>query len=308
MRQTQGGRQAGGLVAQADALAMDAPRRRRRSRRWLLNPVLPIVVLGILAGAAIFAPLITPWNPVRNDLVHAVLPPAWLAGGDSGHLLGTDGFGRDIFARLIYGTRVTFLVVGFALVIAVTIGSAVGLIAGYKGGIVDAVLMRLTDSLLTLPRILVAIVVAIAVGASFQTLVLVLGFMVWMTIARLVRGETMALIHKEFVVYSRAIGVPGWVIVLRHVLPNVLPVITVVTTLEIGHVILLEAALSFLGAGLPPPQPSWGVMIADGRGLIATGWWIALFPGLMIVATVLSCNGLGDWLRDYLDPRTRQRG
>jgi peptide/nickel transport system permease protein len=168
--------------------------------------------------------------------------------------------------------------------------------------------MRLTDSLLTLPRILVAIIVAAAVGASFQTLVLVVGCLVWMSIARLVRAETKTVQNKEFVSYARAIGVPSWVIILRHILPNVFPVLIVVTTLEISHVIMLEAGLSFLGAGLPPPQPSWGGMIADGRSLISTGWWIALFPGLMIVVTILSCNGIGDWLRDFLDPKTRQRG
>lgn len=287
---------------------MGAPRPGIRSRRWPLTPTLPFAVVVVLIGTAVFAPLITPWNPVKNDLIHAVLPPDWGANGLSGHLLGTDGFGRDVFARLIYGSRLTLLVVAFSLLIAVTLGSTVGLVAGYKGGRVETVLMRLTDSLLTLPRILVALVVAIAVGASFLTLVVVIGLMVWMDVARLVRGETKVLVRKDFVIYSRAIGVPGWMIVLRHVLPNVLPVITVVTTLEIGHVILLEAALSFLGAGLPPPQPSWGVMISDGRALIATGWWIALFPGLMIMATVLASNGLGDWLRDYLDPRTRQRG
>lgn len=295
-------------AARGDAMLVDAPEHSRRRRRFHVNPVLPITIIVILGLTMIFAPLLTPWNPVKNDLAHSLMPPFWIDGGSGAHLLGTDGFGRDVLARLLYGTRVTFLVVCVSLVIAVAIGASVGLISGYKGGAVDAVLMRLTDSLLTLPRILVAIVVAAAAGASFQTLVLVVGCLVWMSIARLVRGETKVVRNREFVAYARAIGVPEWVIVVRHVLPNVLPVLIVATTLEISHVIMLEAALSFLGAGLPPPQPTWGGMISDGRALIATGWWIALFPGLMIAATVLACNGLGDWLRDFLDPRTRQRG
>ncbi len=308
MSQIEGGRPSSGLLNRRGALSADAPLPIRPRRRWHVNPVLPLLVIFVLFCAALFAPFITPWDPIKHDLIHSLMPPAWVPGGSMAHLLGTDSFGRDVFSRLLYGTRVTFLVVCFSLIVAVTIGTSVGLVAGYKGGKVDAVLMRLTDSLLTLPRILVAIIVAAAVGASFQTLVLVVGCLVWMSIARLVRAETKTVQNKEFVSYARAIGVPSWVIILRHILPNVFPVLIVVTTLEISHVIMLEAGLSFLGAGLPPPQPSWGGMIADGRSLISTGWWIALFPGLMIVVTILSCNGIGDWLRDFLDPKTRQRG
>jgi peptide/nickel transport system permease protein len=263
-------------------------------------------VLGLFIALAIVAPLITTYDPVKNDLINSLQPPAWAKGGTSAHFLGTDGFGRDVLSRLVYGARVSLLVAAFSLVIALTIGTSVGIVAGYRGGSIDSILMRLVDIVLALPTILVALVVAVAVGPSFTNLVLVMGALIWPRLARLIRGEALIQKNQDYVRYAQSIGVPGWVIVLRHVLPNVLPTLLVVTTLEIGGVILLEAALSFLGAGLPPPSPSWGVMINDGRALIATGWWIALFPGVAITLTVMSCNALGDWLRDYLDPKTRQ--
>jgi peptide/nickel transport system permease protein len=296
------------VVAGAPSIA--APRgaaaRRGRLRRFGFMPALPLAVLGLAVAAAALAPYLTPYDPVRNRLIDSLLPPAWVDGGSAAHLLGTDGFGRDVFTRLLYGARVSFLVAAFSLVIAMSIGTTVGVVAGYAGGWLDSLLMRFVDIMLALPTILVALVVAVAVGPSFQNLILVLGLLIWPRIARLIRGETLVLKKQDFVRYAGAIGVPGPVIVTRHVLPNVLPTLLVLTTLEIGHVILVEASLSFLGAGLPPPSASWGVMIADGRALVATGWWIALFPGLAITVTVLACNALGDWLRDYLDPRTRQ--
>lgn len=278
--------------------------RSRRSRS--LIPALPIGVLVIIGVAGVAAPFLTPYDPVRNDLINSLLPPFWVDGGSTDHLLGTDSFGRDVFTRLLYGARVSLGVAAFALVIAVTIGTVVGVTAGYLGGLVDSILMRLTDILLGLPTLLVALVIAIAVGPSFQNLVLVLGLLIWPRIARLIRGETLVLKQTDFVRYSKAIGVSPWSTVARHVFHNVLPTLLVATTLEVGAVILREASISFLGAGLPPPQASWGVMIADGEALIATGWWITLAPGLAIVITVLSSNTLGDWLRDRLDPKTRR--
>jgi peptide/nickel transport system permease protein len=277
-----------------------------RRRRFRLTPGLPIAVLALVVFAAIFAPLLTPYDPVQNNLAESLAPPAWVDGGSTAHLLGTDGFGRDVLTRLIYGARVSFSVAALSLAIAVLIGATLGIAAGYLGGSIDSLLMRLTDVLLALPTILVALVVSVAVGPSFRNLVLVLGVLNSPRIARIIRGEVLLLKKQDYVRYSWAIGVPARVVVRRHVLPNVLPTLMVVTTLEVGQVILAEASLSFLGAGLPPPTASWGVMIADGRALIATGWWIALFPGLAITATVLACNSLGDWLRDHLDPKTRQ--
>lgn len=277
-----------------------------RPRRIGLMPALPITVLAIVFGAGLAAPVLTPYDPVRNDLINNLLPPAWVEGGTTDHLLGTDGFGRDVLARLLYGARVSVAVAGLSLLIAVALGTTTGVVAGFVGGSVDSILMRMVDVLLALPTILVAMVVAVAVGPSFQNLVIILGVLNSPRLARIIRGETMLLKQHDFMRYASAIGVPGSVIVMKHVLPNILPTLMVVTTLEVGAVVLAEASLSFLGAGLPPPTASWGVMISDGRALIATGWWIALFPGLAITITVLGTNGLGDWLRDYLDPKTRK--
>jgi peptide/nickel transport system permease protein len=282
------------------------PGTRRWTRRMHLVPALPIAVLSLFVIAAVFAPVLTSYDPVKNDLLSSLEPPAWTSGGGGGHLLGTDGFGRDVLTRLLYGARVSFLVVLFSITTAALIGVTVGIVAGFSGGRVDAVLMRIVDVMLALPALLVALVVAVALGPSFRNLVLILGLLIWPNIARLIRSETMVLTRQDYVAYSRAIGVPTRSILLRHIFPNILPTLLVAATLEVANVILTEAALSFLGAGLPSPEASWGVMVDDGRALIATGWWISLFPGIAIVITVLAVNSLGDWLRTRLDPKTRQ--
>ena len=270
-------------------------------------PLFAMGVIGVLVFVALAAPLLTPYSPVRADLVNSLLPPAWSPGGSPAHLLGTDSFGRDVLSRLMYGARISLAVSLIALVIGTTIGSAVGLTAGFVGGRLDAGLMRIVDVMLSFPLIIIALALAVAIGPSFTNVAVVIGLLVWPRIARQIRGDTLAIRQQEFIRYAVAVGIPGWVIVLRHVLPNVTPTLLVLATLEVGHVILVEASLSFLGAGMPPPEPSWGVSVSDGRGLIATGWWIALFPGLAIVVTVLAVNLLGDWLRDRLDPRQGSR-
>jgi peptide/nickel transport system permease protein len=270
-----------------------------------LIPAAPLAALALMIVVAVAAPILTPHDPVKNDLPHSLMPPAWVHGGSAAFPLGTDTFGRDVLTRLMYGARVSLGVAALSLLIASTIGVVVGLIAGYAGGWLGSALMRLADIILALPMLLVALAIAVAVGPSFTNIVLLIGFMLWPRIARLIRADTLTLKQTEFVRYASAIGVPNWIIVIRHVLPNVMPTLLVATTLEVGHVVLVEAALSFLGAGLPPPQPSWGVMVADGRALIATGWWIALFPGLAITICVLTFNLLGDWLRDRLDPKLK---
>lgn len=277
------------------------------SWRARLVPALPLIVLALFIAAAIAAPVLTPYNPIKNDLLHNLEPPAWVEGGSSIHILGTDGLGRDVLTRLLYGARVSFLVVVFSLTTAVVIGVGVGIVAGYAGGRVDALLMRIVDVFLALPPLLVALVFAVALGPSFRNLVLILGLLIWPNIARLIRGETLLLMRRDFVEYPRAIGIPAWSILLRHILPNILPTLLVAATLEIANVIMTESMLSFLGAGLPTPQASWGVMVDDGRALIATGWWISLFPGAAILITVLAFNSLGNWMRDYYDPKTRYR-
>ncbi len=232
-----------------------------------------------------------------------MLPPAWVAGGDHHYVLGTDQYGRDILSRLLFGARISLGVSALALLIGTAVGTPIGLVAGFVGGWLDAILMRLVDVLLSLPVILAALALAVALGPSFTNVVLVIGLLIWPRFARQVRGEASVLVHRDYVRYAKVIGVPSWLILLRHVLPNLLPTLLVISTLQIGHVILLEASLSFLGAGIPPPNPSWGVMVSEGTGLVATGWWISLFPGIAIVLTVLMFNSLGDWLRDHLDPR-----
>jgi peptide/nickel transport system permease protein len=285
-----------------------APRvRSRDDRRSVpIMPALPLAILAVVILLGIGAPLVTPYEPTRADLPNSLLPPAWVEGGTAEHLLGSDTFGRDSFTRLVYGARVSLSVAFLSLIIATLLGTSAGLLAGYAGGAIDSILMRFVDMVLSLPTLLIALAMSIALGPSFANLVLVIGFLIWPRVARLVRSDTLVIKHQEFVKYARAVGVPGWLIVLRHVLPNVTPTLLVAATLEVGHVILVEASLSFLGAGIPAPQPSWGVMISDGRALIATGWWIALFPGLALVISVISFNTLGDWLRDRLDPKLRE--
>jgi peptide/nickel transport system permease protein len=294
-------------AAQVEATAGEVRARSLRFRKVPLSPGVPIAVLTLIVLLAIAAPLLTGYSPVRQDLGSALLEPSWVGEGTAAHLLGTDNFGRDVFTRLLYGARVSMAVGFFSMVIAVVIGTFVGIVAGYAGGWTDSLLMRLTDIMLALPTLLVGLVVAIVIGPSFWNLIILLGVLSWPRIARLLRGETLALRQTDFVRYARAIGVGKRVIRLRHVLPNILPTLLVATTLELGSVILTEASLSFLGAGIPPPQASWGTMIADGQGRIATGWWIGLFPGLALGTTVLSTNALGDWMRDHFDPRARKR-
>ncbi len=292
------------LPFRTGAASLDERPSRLRSLRII--PLVPTAILIVMVLIAIFAPLLTSFDPVKADLRNYLKPPAWVAGGLPDHLLGTDTFGRDVVSRLLFGARVSLSVAVLSLLIATTMGALVGLAAGYIGGTLDSVLMRFVDMVLALPTVLMALAIAIALGPSYTNMILIIGFMIWPRTARLIRAETMLLKQQEFARYARAVGVPGGLIVLRHILPNVMPTLLVAVTLEVGHVILLEATLSFLGAGIPAPQPSWGVMVSDGRALIGTGWWIALFPGLAIMLTVMSCNLLGDWLRDRFDPKFRE--
>lgn len=293
------------LEAQVLVPTKDPLTRVRRARiRWV--PALPIAILAVIIVLAVIAPWITPYDPTHNELANRLQPPFFVAGGTTDHLLGTDAFGRDVLTRLIYGARASLAVTALTMTILIVLGTAVGVAAGYIGGWVDSMLMRLVDILLAIPTLLIGMVVAVVLGPSFWNVVWVIGLLAWPRVARLIRGETLGLRQTDFVLYSRAIGVSQLSVALRHVLPNVLPTLLVAATLESSHIILQEAALSFLGAGIPPPAASWGVMISDGRALISTGWWIALFPGLAIGITVLSANALGDWMRDHFDPRTRE--
>ena len=271
-----------------------------------LIPTLPILVLVALCLLALFAPAIAPYSPLEGHLADKLLPPGWVAGGQWAHPLGTDLLGRDILSRLVYGARTSLAVAGLAVVFAGTIGTAIGLISGYFGGVVDVLLMRLTDVALSLPLILVAIVLVAAIGTSFSNVILVIVLLLWPRYARQIRGETLSIKERDFVALARIANCSHFRIIWRHIFPNVVPTLLVLVTLQAGYIVLLESTLSFLGAGIPPSTPAWGLMVADGRTIIDTAWWVALWPGLAILLLVLSGNLLGDWLRDRLDPTLKQ--
>jgi peptide/nickel transport system permease protein len=272
----------------------------QEARRW--PPLVPLMVVGLFVACAIFASFIAPRSPIEGTLTDRLKPPFVTAD----HLLGTDSVGRDTLSRLIYGARISLSVSLLGILITGTIGTSVGLIAGFLGGWVDILLMRVVDISLSLPGILMAMLLAVVFRPSFANVVLVVAFILWPSYARLVRGEALALKQQDFVALARVAGCSNRTIMLRHILPNIAPSILVLATLHVGLVIVLEAALSFLGVGVPPPTPSWGVMVADGRGLIERAWWISILPGVAILVTVISLNILGDWVRDRLDPKLRQ--
>jgi peptide/nickel transport system permease protein len=255
---------------------------------------------------ALFAPMLSPSDPIRNSLLVRLTPPMWAAGGDAKHPLGTDTLGRDVASRLLYGARVS-LVVGFsAVVVAGVLGVVLGLISGWYGGRLDDVVMRLGDVQLAFPVLVLAVAVLAVLGASLVNLILVLGATGWIAYARIVRAEVLSLREREFIAAAQALGAHDTFILRRHLLPNVLPSITVVATFSVARTIIAEASLSFLGLGIPAPEPSWGAMLDEGRNYITTGWWLALFPGLAILLVVLGINLVGDWLRDELDPRVER--
>ena len=237
-----------------------------------------------------------------------LIPPVWMERGDWEHPLGTDRFGRDVLSRIIYGSRISIAVSLIAIGVAGTVGTALGLISGYRGGLTDVVLMRLTDVGLSLPTILIAVVLVAVSEPSFRNVVLVIALLLWPRFARQMRGETLAIKEQDYVALAVVAGRSTAWIISRHVFPNVVPTLLVISTLQVGYVILLEGTLSFLGVGVPPPNPAWGLMIADGRGFLATAWWISFLPGLAMLLTVLAVNLMGDWLRDHLDPKLRQLG
>ena len=269
-------------------------------------PKIPTAILGVLLVFALFGPWIAPHDPLVQDLGNTFTPPAWHEAGSFSNLLGTDKLGRDILSRLMRGARVSLSL--SLLIIGIGGGSGVilGLISGYSGKRVDAVIQRGVEVILAMPTILVALVFVFAVGPSFESVMFILSPFLAARFTRIVRGETLSVRERDFVAIAQVIGTPTWMILWKHVLPNVFNTIIVLATLEVGHLILLESSLSFLGVGVPPPRPAWGQMVAEGREFISSAYWITLFPGLAILSAVLSLNLFGDWLRDTLDPRRRQ--
>lgn len=283
--------------------------RRQAARRWRRHAPLALYGLVLLAviAAAVFAHRITPYDPLKHDLLRRLKPPSWLPGGSPGHLFGTDALGRDILSRTIYGARISLIVGALSIPVGGAIGMTLGLLAGYFRGTVDLVLGRIADIQQALPFIVLVLAVVAALGPSLTNLILVLGVGSWVFFYRIVRGEVQAVRELAFIEAARAAGCSHLRIMRRYVLPNVMSATIVTVTLFVPQVILFEAALSFLGLGVPPPAPSWGNMIADGRTYVETAWWISVFPGLLLMLTVLSVNMLGEWLRDYLDPLQRGR-
>ena len=269
-------------------------------------PVVPVAILVFfLLIPAIFAPLVAPHDPLKGALSKRLKPPVWAEGGSIDHLLGTDKMGRDILSRMIFGARISLLVSFMAIFVGGSIGTTLGLISGYFGGKVDALIMRLVDITLSIPTILLALVLVSAIGPSFGTVITVIALIIWARYARQARAETLTVKEQDFIARARVAGASHLRIMLRYIFPNIVNTLTVLATLQVGSIILLESTLSFLGVGIPRPTPAWGVMVADGRELIVTAWWVSMFPGIGIMLTVLSLNLFGDWLRDHLDPKLK---
>ncbi len=276
-----------------------------RGSGWLGLIGLALILLFVLV--AVLGPHLALPDPVHPDLRARMVPPTVSWAGLGAHPFGTDQLGRDILARIVAGSRVTLSVAAAAVVLGGILGTLAGLVSGYLGGIVDRVVMRLVDIQLAVPLMLLALMVVAALGPSVRNLIVVLAVVSWVRYARIVRGQVLAVRELEFIQSARAISASTTRILLRHTLPNVLTPTVVVATLELARVIVLEAGLSFLGLGVQPPSPSWGRMLAEGRAYIATAWWIITLPGLALMLTVLAINLVGDWLRDYFDPRLAGR-
>lgn len=287
-----------------------------KRRRVQFVPTVPLIFVGLFIFLAIFANFVAPHDPKESNLSKSLSPPFWVGestftiagverideGGSLTHFLGTDLHGRDILSRMIHGTRIAVLVSAMVLIISTSVGVSLGVSSGYFGGKPDAIIMRMVDIMLAFPPLLIAIVFSVVYEPSFQNVIIIISLFYWAVTARQVRAESLAIKAQDFVILARVAGASHLRIMYKHILPNVIPTVLVITTLQVGTVILFEASLSFLGVGIPPPNPSWGVVVSEGRDQLSTAWWISLFPGMAIVAAVLTMNTLGDWVRDRLDP------
>ena len=278
-------------------------------RRW---PILPGIVLAAMVLSAIFAPWIAPQAPNVQALRDRNAPPIWMADEDGiwtqSYLLGADQVGRDVLSRIIYGSRISLAVAGVALLSGLLVGVTLGLVAAWYGGVIDEVIARTVDIWHALPFLLLAIVVVSLFGGSLTVLMGVLAMVSWAGFVRNVRADVLTLREREYVLMARVCGASTFRVIVRHILPGVVPTIMVIATLAVGGLILTEATLSFLGAGIPAPTPSWGLMVSEGREYLTTAWWSSFFPGLAIFLVVMSLNFMGDWIRDFTDPRLRQLG
>jgi len=284
--------------------ARGLPRWLRLVRAW---PLLPMLILVPLILVALCADVIAPYDPIQpvpGAKIYA--PPFWMPGGSMHALLGTDFQGRDILSRLLFGARVSLIVGVMGTLVAGSLGAALGILAGYLGGWVDQVIMRVTDAWLALPALVFAIFLATMLGPSMWNIIIILGLVYWTRYARVIRGEVLSLREREFVKLAEIAGARRWRVIRRHILPNVLNTTMILASLTIGVVIIAEASLSFLGVGVPPPQPAWGSMLAEARSTLMAGkWWLTVWPGLCILLVVLATQLFGDWLRVRLDPQLR---
>src|SRR6266403_321492 len=297
------GESGGGVVAGALAAA---PARRRSGWRGHRLPMVPLAIIGVFVFVALFANFLSPADPEEQTLRQRFTPPVWDERGSWKHVLGTDRLGRDLLSRIIWGSRVSLTAGVLTVLLASGVGAGVGLVAGYHGGRVDTVLMRITDATMSFPVILLALILAVTIGPSFVNVVIAIAVILWARYARVIRGQVLTLMELDFITQARIAGASAWRIILRHLFPNTLNTLVVLTTLQVGYVIIVEASLSFLGAGIPPPTPAWGSMISEGRDFVTSAWWVSFLPGLAILLVVLAFNLLGDWLRDTLDPKLRQ--
>ena len=272
-------------------------------------PIAPTVIVLLVILIALFADLITgTMIPEANQInLRLRYTPPWpLEGASPSHLLGTDRLGRNLLSRMVIGARNSLSVALMAILFAAAVGTTLGLISGYVGSWVDVVIMRFVDIMLSFPAILVALIFVVTIGASFWMVVSILALLLWAQFARLVRGEVLSWKERDFVALAKVAGASTPRIIVSHVLPNIFNSVVVLATLQVGWAIVIESALSFLGAGIPPPEPTWGNLVAEGRDVLDSAWWISVFPGLAIMLVVLSFNLFGDWLRDILDPKLRQ--
>jgi peptide/nickel transport system permease protein len=275
----------------------------RRGRRL---PYFSLTIIAVFVLAGLLAPLLNLQDPMEQSLRLKFRPPVWEERGTWANPLGTDRLGRDMLSRMVWGSRISLAAGVLTVLLASAVGAGVGLVAGYYGGRVDATLMRITDATLSFPVILLALILAVTAGPSFANVVIAIAVILWARYARVMRGQVLTLMELDFIAQARIAGAGAWRIITRHLVPNTMNTLVVLVTLQIGYVIIVEASLSFLGAGIPPPTPAWGSMIAEGRDFVTTAWWVSFFPGLAILLVVLAFNLLGDWLRDTLDPKLRQ--
>jgi len=272
-------------------------------RRW---PVIPLLILIGLAVCAIFAPQLSTQNPRRGRVLDRHIPPAWTEEGSTAHLLGTDHVGRDVYTRIIHGARISMMVTLIALTSGFILGTSIGVVSGYAGGWLDEVLMRIVDVWMSIPFLMVALVLVIVIGQSMATLMGLLAMLAWVHFVRVIRGQTLQLKEMDYIALARVAGASSLRVMFRHLFPGIVNTAVVIATLRVGQLIMAEATLSFLGAGIPPPTPAWGVMVGEARAYLEEAWWTSVFPGLCIFLTVMALNFMGDWLRDRLDPRLRQ--